>query len=105
MEFEHKKFGKCVLTEINQKMLEDFHREMIGKETQPLSVWRGDSVRAAVKCGFMVEPKWTLEDVESTDQSPVPKLESNPQGNKPQHIQNLGTKASQYFGTTKLTHG
>ena len=35
MEFEHKKFGKCVLTEINQKMLEDFHRDMIGKETQP----------------------------------------------------------------------
>ena len=65
MEFEHKKFGKCVLTEINQKMLEDFHREMIGKETQPLSVWRGDSVRAAVKCGFMVEPKWTLGDVDN----------------------------------------
>ncbi len=65
MEFEHKKFGKCVLLEINQKMLEDFHREMIGKETQPLSVWRGDSVRAAVKCGFMVEPKWTLEDVDN----------------------------------------
>ena len=25
----------------------------------------GDSVRAAVKCGFMVEPKWTLEDVDN----------------------------------------
>lgn len=65
MEFEHKKFGKCVLTEISQKILEDFHRDMQGKEKMPLSVWRGDSVRAAVKQGFMTEPKWTLEDVDS----------------------------------------
>jgi len=65
MEFEHEKFGKCVLTEITQKTLEDFHRDMKGKETQPLSVWRGDSVRAAVKQGFMTEPKWTLEDVDN----------------------------------------
>jgi hypothetical protein len=65
MEFEHEKFGKCVLLEINQKMLEDFHRDMKGKETQPLSVWRGDSVRAAVKQGIMTEPKWTLDDVDN----------------------------------------
>jgi hypothetical protein len=65
MEFEHPKFGKCVLTEISQKILEDFHRDMQGKEKMPLSVWRGDSVRAAVKQGFMTEPKWTLEDVDN----------------------------------------
>lgn len=65
MEFEHKKFGKCELKEINQKALEDFHRDMKGKETQPLSVWRGDSVRAAVKQEFLVTPKWTLEDVDN----------------------------------------
>jgi hypothetical protein len=65
MEFEHEKFGKCVLTEINQKALEDFHRDMKGKETQPLSVWRGDSVRAAVKQEIMTEPKWTLDDVDN----------------------------------------
>jgi hypothetical protein len=65
MEFEHEKFGKCVLKEITQKMLEDFHLDMKGKETQPLSVWRGDSVRAAVKQEFLLEPKWTLEDVDN----------------------------------------
>lgn len=65
MEFEHEKFGKCVLTEITQKMLEDFHLAMKGKETQPLSVWRGDSVRAAAKLGIMTEPNWTPEDVDN----------------------------------------
>jgi hypothetical protein len=65
MQFEHKKFGKCELKEINQKMMEDFHRDMIGKDKMPLSVWRGDSVRAAVKQEFMVEPKWTVEDVDN----------------------------------------
>jgi hypothetical protein len=71
MEFEHKKFGKCVLTEINQKMLEDFHRDMNGKGTQPMSVWRGDSVRAAVKLGFMTGPKWTLDDVDNAKPSHI----------------------------------
>ena len=65
MEFEHNKFGKCVLKEITQKMLEDFHRDMKGKEQMPLSVWRGDSVRAVVKQEIMIEPKWTLEDVDN----------------------------------------
>jgi hypothetical protein len=65
MDFEHKKFGKCVLKELTQKMLEDFHRDMKGKEQMPLSVWRGDSVRAAVKQEFLLEPKWTLEDVDN----------------------------------------
>ena len=65
MEFEHEKFGKCVQLEINQKMLEDFHRDMKGKDVLPLSVWRGDSVRAAVKQGIMTEPKWTLDDVDN----------------------------------------
>lgn len=41
MEFEHKKFGKCELVDVNQKELEDFMREMKGKENEPLSVWRG----------------------------------------------------------------
>jgi len=65
MEFEHEKFGKCVVLDLTQKMLEDFHRDMRQDLEVPLSVWRGDSVRAAVKCGFMVEPKWTLEDVDN----------------------------------------
>jgi len=56
MEFEHKKFGKCVLLEINQKMLEDFHRDMIGKETQPLSVWRGDCIAKLISEAMNLDP-------------------------------------------------
>jgi len=52
MDFEHEKFGKCVILEITQKMLEDFHRDMKGMNEQPLSVWRGESVRSAVRHGF-----------------------------------------------------
>jgi hypothetical protein len=65
MEFTHEKFGKCVLKDLTQKMLEDFHLDMKGKQDLPLSVWRGDSVRAAVKQEFLVEPKWTLDDVDN----------------------------------------
>ena len=65
MEFEHKKFGKCVVKDLTQKMLEDYHRDMKGKQDSPLSVWRGDSVRSFVEHGFMTEPKWTLDDVDN----------------------------------------
>ena len=65
MEFEHPKFGKCVVQDLTQKMLEDFHRDMKGKQDSPLSVWRGDSVRSAAKNGIMTEPKWGVEDVDN----------------------------------------
>lgn len=65
MEFEHEKYGKCVLTELTQKMLEDFHRDMKGKEKEVLSVWRGDSVRVTAKQGILTEPKWTAKDVDN----------------------------------------
>lgn len=64
MGFEHKKFGKCVLGELKQKQLEDFHRAMKGKENEPLSVWRGDSVREAARLGLFVEPVLTAEAVD-----------------------------------------
>jgi len=65
MEFTHKKFGKCVLVELTQKQLEDFHKAMKGKEIEVLSVWRGDSVRNAATLGIMTEPVWTPEDVDN----------------------------------------
>jgi hypothetical protein len=65
MEFEHKKFGKCVVKDINQKELEDFSNDMTNKEKVPLTVWRGDSVRAAVKHGILVEPALSLDDVDN----------------------------------------
>lgn len=57
MEKTHEKLGKCVIAEFTQKQLEDFSREMKGKDNEPLSVWRGDSVRAATKLGIITEPK------------------------------------------------
>lgn len=71
MEFEHAKFGKCEIKEFTQKMLEDFHCDMIGKEKMPLSVWRGDSVRSAVKHGFITEPVMSVEDVDSAKPAKV----------------------------------
>ena len=65
MEFEHKKFGKCVLVEINQKQLEDFMRGMKGKENEPLTIWHGESVRTAVRLGLLTEPVLTPEGVDN----------------------------------------
>ena len=65
MEFEHKKFGKCVLKDLTQKMLEDFSVDMKGLEREPLSVWRGAGVRSAVEHGILVEPAMTVDDVDS----------------------------------------
>lgn len=65
MEFTHEKFGKCILKDLTQKMLEEFHRDMKDDLNVPLSVWRGDSVRSAVKHGIMTEPAWTDEDVDN----------------------------------------
>lgn len=64
MDFEHKRFGKCVLGDLNQKQLEDFHRAMKGKENEPLSVWRGDSVREAARLGLIITPALTPEAVD-----------------------------------------
>ena len=65
MEFEHPKFGKCVVKDLTQRMLEDFHRDMKEDLNAPLSVWRGDSVRSAAKHGIIIEPKWGVEDVDN----------------------------------------
>lgn len=65
MEFEHKKFGKCVVKDLNQKELENFSRDMKQDLNVPLSVWRGDSVRAAVKHGILIEPALSLDDVDN----------------------------------------
>lgn len=64
MEFTHEKHGKCVLVDLTQKRMEDFHREMKGKEQEVLSVFRGDSVRIAIKLGILTEPAMTVEDVD-----------------------------------------
>ena len=67
MEFEHEKFGKCVVLDITQKMLEDFQREIQDTPLRPASIWRGNCIRAAIKHGIMTEPKMTVEDVDNAN--------------------------------------
>lgn len=65
MEYISEKHGKCEIRELTQKSLEDFMREMQGKDKLPLSVWRGDAVRFAAKRGILVSPVLTAEDVDN----------------------------------------
>ena len=65
MEFEHETYGKCVITDITQKKLEDYLRAMQGKEKEVVTVWRGDSVRIAAKQGLIVEPELKPEDIDN----------------------------------------
>lgn len=69
MEFTHEKLGKCVLTDLTQKRLEDLTREMQGKEKETLTVFRGDSVRIAIKLGILTEPEMTVDDVDEAKPS------------------------------------
>jgi rRNA processing protein Krr1/Pno1 len=71
MEFEHEKFGKCVVSELTQKQLEDFQIDVKGLLNEPLSVWRGMTVRSAIKRGFLVEPAWKVEDVDTAKPSQI----------------------------------
>jgi len=64
MEFEHKRFGKCVVSDITQKQLEDFYRDMKGLDSEPLTIWRGASVRSAAKHGILLQPVYSAEDVD-----------------------------------------
>jgi len=67
MEFVHEKFGKCVVKDLTQKMLEDFHRDMRQDLEVPLTVWRGDSVRSAVKHGILIEPELDADGVDNAN--------------------------------------
>jgi rRNA processing protein Krr1/Pno1 len=71
MDFEHPKFGKCVVSELTQKQLEDFQIDVKGLFNEPLSVWRGMTVRSAIKRGFLVEPAWKVEDVDTAKPSQI----------------------------------
>ena len=71
MDFEHTKFGKCVVSELTQKQLEDFQIDVKGLLNEPLSVWRGMTVRSAIKRGFLVEPAWKVEDVDTAKPSQI----------------------------------
>jgi hypothetical protein len=64
VEFEHEKLGKCVLKDLTQKDLEDFHEAMKGKGELSLTKWRGDSVRAFAKQGLIEEPVIKADEVD-----------------------------------------
>lgn len=65
MEFEHERFGKCVLADLTQKQLEDYSKDMQGKSEESLTIWRGASVRTVAKLGLIKEPKLKADDVDN----------------------------------------
>jgi len=66
MEFENERFGKCVTAEITQKQLEDYLKDMQGKGELPLTAFRGDAVRNAIKHKLIVEPEMKVGDVDQS---------------------------------------
>jgi hypothetical protein len=65
-EYTHERFGKCVLAEITQKQLVDYSKQMQDKKDLTLIEWRGESVKAAIKCGFFIEPMMTDKEVDDS---------------------------------------
>jgi hypothetical protein len=66
-EYTHDRFGKCELAEITQKQLADYSKAMHGKENMTLIEWRGESVKAAIKGGFFIEPVLSEKDVDEAN--------------------------------------
>lgn len=67
MEFTHERFGKCVIAEITQKQLADYSKEMQALGNETMIVFRGESVKAAVKHGLLLEPKLTASEVDNAN--------------------------------------
>lgn len=65
MDFQSKKFGKCVLADLTQIKAEAYAREMQGKGDVPLTVWRGDSVRVVAKLELLLEPELTPDAIDN----------------------------------------
>jgi len=66
-EYNHGRFGKCILAEITQKQLADYSEILKGKAKDlTLIAWRGESVKAAATCGFFIEPALTEAEIDSS---------------------------------------
>lgn len=63
MEFEHAKFGKCVTADFTQGQFEVFSEAVPDTAGLKMTVFRGATIRAAVKSGILLEPKLTVEQV------------------------------------------
>ena len=63
MEFTHTRFGKCVLSDINQGQLEAWQDDVKSSTDVPMAVFYGKCVRAAVKAKILLEPALTDEQI------------------------------------------
>lgn len=66
-EYTHERFGKCVLAEITQKQLADYSKILLDTGNISVIAYRGESVKAAIKCGFFIEPELTDKDVDEAN--------------------------------------
>jgi len=64
-EYTHDRFGKCVLSEITQKQMEEYADKTRTKPDQLMVVWRGDCVRVASDMGILQEPKLSQDDIDN----------------------------------------
>jgi len=64
IEKTHKTLGiELQAKELSQGLLEAYLIEMAGKNQMAIGRYYGEVVRAAIKCGWLIKPEWTLEDV------------------------------------------
>lgn len=64
MEFEHEKFGKCVIADITQRQMVAYGKEMVGKGDVSMYEYRDLSIKAAIKHGLIEQPELTEKDVD-----------------------------------------
>jgi len=54
---------KLVTCEPNQDMFDKYLDRLQGKQSMPVGKYYGEMVRAAIEVGWLIEPKWTPDQV------------------------------------------
>ena len=65
MEFTNTRFGKCEIADINQGQLEAWQELVKDATNDPLAVFYGKAVRAALKSGVLIEPVLTDDQIKA----------------------------------------
>jgi hypothetical protein len=63
-ELENTTLGiKLVTSDPDQDMFDKYLDRLQGKQSMPVGKYYGEMVRAAIEVGWLIEPKWTPEQV------------------------------------------
>jgi hypothetical protein len=66
-EYTHDRFGKCELAEITQKQSVEYAKLMNKNPDMSMFEYRGESVKAAIKLGLLIDPVLTEDDVDNAN--------------------------------------